>query len=577
MIDLLAQRLARRAIAAGAALALFTSAAPGAIARALTSKLGDTVSVKDFGAVGDGVTDDTAAIQAAIDSLPTYGGIKRGGVFLPMGTYKITGAGVSLPNSYISLFGERGGLSSVLLHAPTADGQACVTVGDYAVIPSNDNVLRDFSIMTNDTTYAKIGIHVKDTSGLLIDNVKVSAFSGNGRWSSYRGGGATASIALKTNGREAMTVRRCRFQAQRPIVIGPNPNHGIAADHFHFQDLYLLGSNQLRASGSDPINLPRCPLIEIETSPMGVGSDGVNYPHATGVTHLRIDGYQAWVGGSYGLKWDETSASSVSYNVTIENVRREQIHDDGTDVHTNDWCVYQSRASGNLGGFTVKNCYDGTHTNQAGGLISTPGFYFRSISDTLVLSEIHYSGSSTLPLSSPNAAASVGLNIDSTVRMTEFSGCTWASGATGSLTGQYRVNWVSSYPSSPALPSRGRLMTTTAGDPGTIQSAGWMSGAPQSIANNAILEFEAASYGFILMTGSINGIFFNTIVSLDNVAPYVRVLIDPLVNLSATQDLANSVNVYRGGTSQFTIQNKSGYELRLKLVQLGPGSSGLVN
>ena len=51
------------------------------------TKLNDMVSVKDFGAVGDGVTDDTDAIQAAID----HSFYSPSTIYIPSGTYCVTG------------------------------------------------------------------------------------------------------------------------------------------------------------------------------------------------------------------------------------------------------------------------------------------------------------------------------------------------------------------------------------------------------------------------------------------------------------------------------------------------------
>lgn len=69
----------------GSSLFGFIQSGSGAVSRTGQSKLRDIVSVKDFGAVGDGITDDTAAINAAIASV-----LNGGSVYFPRGVYKAT-------------------------------------------------------------------------------------------------------------------------------------------------------------------------------------------------------------------------------------------------------------------------------------------------------------------------------------------------------------------------------------------------------------------------------------------------------------------------------------------------------
>ena len=164
----------------------FTQSGTGATVRTVDSKLRDVVSVKDFGAVGDGVVDDTAAIQAAIDA--SYS--KK--LFFPRGEYKITStlivdvytnAGVN--NLGVHLFGEAMGPVSGTLSGTrlkivgSIDG---INVRNTTASPGDAKIIIEDMMIYGDGADSSggSGIIANLANNLLLRNLWIQEFRNHG-------------------------------------------------------------------------------------------------------------------------------------------------------------------------------------------------------------------------------------------------------------------------------------------------------------------------------------------------------------------------------------------------------------
>lgn len=105
--------------------------ATGAVNRNVGDKLNETVSVKDFGAVGDGVTDDLVSFQSAAAFIATSAnGVN---LYIPTGTYRLS-ASVTFSNSKsFTMFGD--GDSSVI-YVVAGTGAPIFTIGSASIFPT---------------------------------------------------------------------------------------------------------------------------------------------------------------------------------------------------------------------------------------------------------------------------------------------------------------------------------------------------------------------------------------------------------------------------------------------------------
>ena len=115
-------------IATNASLVTYTPT-PGSVTRTVASRLDDVLNVKNFGAVGDGIADDTAAIQAALNA----GSGKV--VYVPCGTYNISSTLQVLANT--TLYSDSNcGIINVL---PTG----ILSTMNEGILIAGDNVVID--------------------------------------------------------------------------------------------------------------------------------------------------------------------------------------------------------------------------------------------------------------------------------------------------------------------------------------------------------------------------------------------------------------------------------------------------
>jgi hypothetical protein len=148
----------------------FLASGSGATQRTALEKFRDVVSVKDFGAVGDGVADDTAAIQAAITAAANKA------LYFPSGTYVATALTVSSP---CRLFGDG------ILKKTTAVNAAFLTISSSDVVIDGIEFRgASFDATPATTVFLDTAIKAYGASSqnpyrdLLFNNLKINGFSG---------------------------------------------------------------------------------------------------------------------------------------------------------------------------------------------------------------------------------------------------------------------------------------------------------------------------------------------------------------------------------------------------------------
>lgn len=301
----------------GAALVGFSQTGTGAVGRTTQDKLRDTASVKDFGAKGDGTTDDTAAITAAIAAFPNQGSPnwKPWVLVFPPGRY--------LVSNTISIKNQQG--STVFGYGAELYGNfngTVLQIGDTSGV--NDVLWAEFKGLT--VTQANTGLSANGISAQHCYSCHFEdLFSSGGRYPfaldgnanlvemcTFRGALTANAIAAGGGNNEVNTFKVCAFENSAGYGLDLQVNAGTGG-FTHIEGCYFEANalGNVRAKNTQKFTI-RGNYFNMQNGASGVildGTVGATYPAGLGlVEENRI--YGAPSGSSKFI--EETSTVSIN-------------------------------------------------------------------------------------------------------------------------------------------------------------------------------------------------------------------------------------------------------------------------
>jgi hypothetical protein len=173
----------------------------GAVNRAINLKLSEIVSVKDFGAVGDGSIDDTTAIQNAINSL----GASGGQVLFPPGKY-LTSSTLQIGNGTSSSWSTLGAVklkglgvgAGIGVNDPLGGAIIISSVPAGAAIQVNGPLagwgIEDLFIESTESTTTANGVVLKSATQGYIKGCVFNNFTGISLYTTCQGNNTNVNI-----------------------------------------------------------------------------------------------------------------------------------------------------------------------------------------------------------------------------------------------------------------------------------------------------------------------------------------------------------------------------------------------